>query len=73
MILSAIELQAMPGCTPLDADVLKDAAEQLFDARLVLKYTYVHAYFMKDQDEMQKNRKGIFVERQERLSTYGVF
>ena len=36
---------------------------------MVLKYTFIHAYFMDDVEAIDKNAKDTFVHRQDRLST----
>ena len=45
------ELSKLEGCTPMDAEVLRTASVQLAECRRVLKYTYMHAYFMKNNNE----------------------
>ena len=35
----------------------------------MLKYTFIHAYFMDDTEGLDRNKKDTFVDRQARLST----
>ena len=63
------DLAAMQGCTPMDAVVLRHACEALAQCRRVLKYTYMHAYFMKQDSESAKNQRSVFEDRQKQFST----
>jgi len=50
-----------------DVEFLKTANEQLVECRRVLKYSYVYAYYLKPQFEMQKQR---FEHHQEMLERF---